>query len=107
MKRLSFVILLTIAYISLSAQMQRPKPIFETFKGTVYDMKTSKIKISETSKTFRISIKEYYDENIYGYDSIGTVELDQINIPEILIGDGFFPGVNQTVRFCMGFCILK
>ena len=74
------------------------EPRFSPFEGTVYYMPQVKKK---RGKYISIAMQQHYGPNVYEYDSIGTVKLNTINIPESDSDMDKFPGVPRTTRFCM------
>ncbi len=82
-----------------SDQPSIPKPTFETFTGTVYDMPVIRHRLGKLIKVG--GIQEFYSDTIYSYDSIQSISLDKINITSRLIDRAGFPGIEKRTKFAM------
>ncbi|NNE27910.1 MAG: OmpA family protein [Saprospiraceae bacterium] len=104
MKNLLFTITLFFissifnTYYCQQASQNSLDPVFGPFKGMSYSMPIVEKKIgNRTSKT----IQQSYGRNITDYPKLGVITLKEINVPETVIGQDFFPGVDRTTQFCM------
>lgn len=98
MKHTSSHFLILILAISVHSYAQERDVEFTPFVGIVYDMPVVEHWIG---KIKRFDFREYYSDAVYSYDSIGTISLKNINVPETDIDDALFPGVDLRVRFAM------
>lgn len=103
MNRPTFIFLIIIIALHSKLEAQEsssliPDPYFETFEGDIYKMPLIEKK---QGKGFSKRIQEYFSEDVFNYEKIGSTQLDKLNIQEQTTGSGQFPGTDRKVGFCM------
>lgn len=93
--QIGIYIIISLNTSGLSAQTD---PVFTSFDGTVYEMPKMLQKIrGHLTRT----ILEKYSDKVLDYDSLTTISLSTLDIPETYIQYGSFPYVPRKTKFCM------
>ena len=93
----SFLLLFfVVGFSKLSSQCV--DPVYTPFEGQVYKMP---ITLQKKGKYTFKRIQEYYSPDVYEYEVLNEISLEDVSVPETTIGLGSFPGVDATIQFAM------